>query len=506
MAISPRYYSRILCSTVALGLCLLVASHLAGQTSASTLTLVARDGRRTMPIATINNRELVALDDLAATFQLAVREESGALTVSYRGRTIVLTPDQAVASVAGRLVSLPAPAARAGGRWMVPLEFISRALASVYDTRLELRVASHLLVVGDLRVPRLAIRYEPVGTGARLTVDATPQTASVVTQENARISIKFDADALDAVIPPVQAQGLAAIVQAIRAADVATLAIELGPRFAGFRASTQNVAASTRLSVELLATIATETAAPPPPPPPVGEFPVFGQPTATIRTIVIDAGHGGEDEGTKGVNGTIEKDVTLAVARRLRAVLENRLGVRVLLTREDDRSVPLDERTAAANNNKADLFLSLHANGSLRPTTIGASIYVAAFTDSDRSAAALAPARVPIFGGGSRDIELVPWDLAQIRHVDQSAELARIVQRELENRVPLGARPIEQAPFRVLESVNMPAALIEMGFLANADQERQLAGAEFQAAFVQAVADAVARFRDFLSTGNGLDR
>ena len=390
---------------------------------------------------------------------------------------------------------------------MVPIEFISRALAPLYETRLDLRAASHLLVVGDLRVPRLLIRYEPVGTGARLTVDATPQTASVVTQENARISIRFDADALDAVIPPVQAQGLAAIVQAIRGADAVTLAIELGPRFAGFRASTQNVDASTRPVVDLLATISTETAAPPPPPPPpVGELPIFGQPTATIRTIVIDAGHGGEDEGTKGVNGTIEKDVTLAVARRLRSALENRLGVRVLLTREDDRSVPLDERTAAANNNKADLFLSLHANGSFRPETSGASIYVAAFTDSDRSAAALAPARVPIFGGGSRDIELVPWDLAQIRHVDQSAELARIVQRELENRVPLGARPIEQAPFRVLESANMPAALIEMGYLTNADQEKQLAGAEFQAAFVQAVADAVARFRDFLSTGSGADR
>ena len=494
-------------STAALGLTLVVAVQVAGQSGAPALTLIARDGRPSIAIATINNREFVSLDDLAATFQLAVREESGALTVSYRGRTIVLTPDQALASVAGRLISLPAPPARAGGRWMVPLEFISRALAPVYDSRLELRTASHLLIVGDLRVPRLAMRYEPVGTGARLTIDATPQTASVVTQENARISIKFDADALDAVIPPVQAQGLAAIVQAIRAADAATVAIELGPRFAGFRASTQQVDTSTRLVLDLLASIQTETAAPPPaaPPPPAGELPVFGLP-ATIRTIVIDAGHGGDDEGTKGVDGTSEKDVTLAVARRLRAVLENRLGARVLLTREDDRSVPLDERTAVANNNKADLFLSLHANGSLRPSTSGASIYVAAFTDADRSQAALAPARVPIFGGGSRDIELVPWNLAQIRHVDQSAELARILRREFENRVPLGTRPIEQAPFRVLESANMPAALIEMGYLTNVEQEKQLAGAEFQTAFVQAVADAVARFRDFLSTGNGGDR
>jgi N-acetylmuramoyl-L-alanine amidase len=193
------------------------------------------------------------------------------------------------------------------------------------------------------------------------------------------------------------------------------------------------------------------------------------------------------------------------VGRRLKAVLENRLGARVLLTRDEDREVPVDERTSMANNNKADLFLSVHANGSLRPTTVGASIYVAAFSESDRAEAALAPVRVPIFGGGVRDIELVPWDLAQIRHVNQSTELARIIRRELENRVPLDPRPLEQAPFRVLESANMPAALIELGYLTNPDQERQLAGGEFQATVVQGIADAVLRFRDLLA-GNGGDR
>jgi N-acetylmuramoyl-L-alanine amidase len=181
------------------------------------------------------------------------------------------------------------------------------------------------------------------------------------------------------------------------------------------------------------------------------------------------------------------------------------LGARVLLTRDEDREVPVDERTSMANNNKADLFLSVHANGSLRPTTAGASIYVAAFSESDRAEAALAPVRVPIFGGGVRDIELVPWDLAQIRHVNQSTELARIIRRELENRVPLDPRPLEQAPFRVLESANMPAALIELGYLTNPDQERQLAGGEFQATVVQGIADAVLRFRDLLA-GNGGDR
>ena len=142
------------------------------------LTLLSKDGRRTIPLTLVNNQEFVAVDDLAATFQLAVREDAlGALTVTYKNKTIVLT-NQALASVAGRLVSLPAPAARVGRRWLVPVEFIGRALALVYDTKLELRKPSHLLIVGDLRVPRIAVRYDSVAPGGRLTIDATPRAAA----------------------------------------------------------------------------------------------------------------------------------------------------------------------------------------------------------------------------------------------------------------------------------------------------------------------------------------
>jgi len=235
-------------------------------------------------------------------------------------------------------------------------------------------------------------------------------------------------------------------------------------------------------------------------------LPSAGQEISAIRTIVIDPGHGGKDGGVRGAEGALEKELTLVIARRARAAIESGLGIRVLLTREDDRSVPLEERTAVANNNKADLFLSLHANGSLRTATRGASIYVAAFSDSDRAEAALSPSRVPIFGGGLRDIELVPWDFAQVRHVDQSTELAHILERELQNRVPLDARAVDRAPFRVLASANMPAILVELGYLTNADQEQQLRAAEFQNTLVQAISDAVLKFREYLSGGNGAER
>lgn len=490
-----------------------VFAGLAGQSAppSSPLTLLTKERRRPIQVTLVGDQEFVALDELAGIFQLTVREDSlGAITVSYKGKTIVLTPDQALASISGRLVSLPAAPldearsrpldrpGRTGRHWLVPVEFISRALALVYDARLDLRKASHLLIAGDLRVPRVTIRYEPFGTAARLTIDATPRAGSTVSQENDKLSIKFDADGLDVVVPPIQSQGL---VQGVHVVEPVSLAVDLGPRFAAFRASTQPLDASSRLTIDLVATQTETTPSPTPSPaPPPPDLSAVSQPAPSIRTMAIDPGHGGEDEGAKGRGGTKEKDLTLAVARRLKAALENRLGIRVLLTRDEDKNIPLDDRAASANNNKADVLLSLHANASLRPGTSGASIFVAAFdkTAENQARASLGTERLPTFAGGVRDVELLVWDLAQIRHVDESVELARIIEQQFRDRVPLSPHVIDRAPLRVLESANMPAVIVEMGYLTNADQEKQLTGNEFQNTLVQALVEAALRFRDYL--------
>ena len=503
---SPSLFCHAVVAAAALAVLSTAAVQLAGQAPGSPLTLLSREGRRSLPVTPAGDQELLALDDLAAAFQLAVREETGAVTVSYRGRTIVLTPNQPLASVAGRLVSLPAPLTRSGNRWLVPMEFVNRALALIYETRLELRRPSRLVIIGDLRVPRVTVTADTSASATRLTVDATPTTASAIAQETGRLVIRFEADALDAFLPSaVVAPGL---LQGLRVADATAIAVDVGPRYASFRASTTTTGNTTRLVIDVLAA-ATETSTPPTPPPaapprpeaPAGapELPVFGQPVSVLRTVTIDPGHGGDDVGARGANGEVEKDLTLAVARRLKALIEGRLGIRVLMTREDDRRIPLNERIALANNNKADVFISLHANASPRPAAGGASIYVAEFDARDKTQTTLTPERVPVFGGGLRDIELVLWDFAQSRHIEQSAELARIVEESLRGRVGVEVRPVDRAPFRVLESANMPAVLIEMGFLSNPDQEKVLGGAAFQNAFAQSVLDALLRFRGQLS-------
>ena len=456
---------------------------------------------------------MFALDDLTKLFELTVREDSlaGGLTVTARTQSIVLTPGQSLASVGGRLISLPAPPARDGRSWFVPVDFVPRALGPALGIPVELRKPSRLILVGGVRVPRIAGSVEALGPLARLTLDVAPQTAHTVAQEGSRLVIKFEADALDAALPSVSAPEL---IQNIRV-DGASLVLDLGPRFGSFRTSDlPGDRGSGRIIVDVItlttaappAPAATAPATPPvtPPAAPASPPPLLDlAPSGGIRTIVVDAGHGGTEDGAHGPGGTLEKHVTLSVARRLKAALEARLGVRVILTRDADATVDLDERAALANNNKADLFVSLHANASVRASATGAEVFYLSLEEYGDQAQRVARGEteaLPVFGGGTRDIEVILWEMAQARYIEESAALAKEVEAGLRERVLMSPRAIQQAPFRVLVGANMPAVLVEMGFITNADQEKQLSSEPFQASIVQAIVDSITRYRDKLAS------
>jgi N-acetylmuramoyl-L-alanine amidase len=470
-------------------------------------TVLSAEGRRPLPTRLINNQEMFALDDLTKLFELTVREDSlaGGLTVTAGTQSIVLTQGQSLASVGGRLISLPAPPARDARSWFVPVDFVSRALGPALGKTIELRKPSRLILVAGVRVPRVSGNVELVGPLARLTLDVAPQTPHSITQEGARIVIKFEAEALDAALPATAAPEL---IQSIRAGDGASVVVELGPRFASYRSSdVPGERGAGRVIVDVIAqstTAATPVApavttpAAPPEPPPLLDIP----PAGGLRTIVVDAGHGGAEDGAHGPGGTLEKNVTLSVARRLKAALEARLGVRVILTRDADVTVDLDERAALANNNKADLFVSLHANASVRASATGAEVFYLSLEEYGDQAQRVARGEteaLPVFGGGTRDIEVILWEMAQARYIEESAMLAREVEASLREKVPMSPRAIQQAPFRVLVGANMPAVLVEMGFISNADQERQLVSDGFQTSIVQSLVDSIIRYRDKLA-------
>ena len=175
-------------------------------------TVLSREGRKPLPVTTINNQDYIAVDDVNAAFATTSREDrlAGGLTITARGRSIVLTENQNVVSVAGRLVTLPAPPVRRDGRWFVPADFLPRALAAALDTRLDLRRPARLLIVGDLRVPRVVARIDAGANNVAVTFDITPNTETRVNAQQGRLIVQFDADALDLSIPLVPPQALPA--------------------------------------------------------------------------------------------------------------------------------------------------------------------------------------------------------------------------------------------------------------------------------------------------------
>ncbi len=470
------------------------------------LTLLAREGRRPIPTTVVNGQELVALDDVATLFQVTVREDAlaGGITVTYRGRSIAAAADQAMASVNGRVVTLPSPIVRAGRRWLVPLEFLSRALAPIYDQRIDVRRTARLVILGDLRVPRVTGRLDAAGPPTRATIEITPAAPVTVGNETGRVVLRIDADALDLALPAT-AGGL---IEQIRAGEQPNSVIVVLAAGAGIARAVPAAADNmTRIAVEVAAAgaVAEAPAAPRPTASPVLPAPP-SEPLTLItsrafQTIVIDPGHGGEDIGTRGAGGAEEKQLTLDVARRLRGLLETRLGLRVILTRDDDRRAGPDERAATANNSKADLFLSLHANAALTPSVAGAEIYHLRLDpegEEARRAATADAVTLPVLGGNTRTLDIVRWDLAQVPHVDESARLGIILEEELRRRVPMSPRAIQQAPMRVLRGANMPAALVEMAYLTNPDQEKLAAGEEFKNSVAQALYEGIVRFRAFV--------
>jgi N-acetylmuramoyl-L-alanine amidase len=475
-----------------------------GTAPATPLTLVARDARRPVPTTIVNGQELIALDDVASLFQATVGEDTltGGLTITYRGRTIVVSRAQPMASVNGRVITLPAPAVRVGQRWYVPVELLPRALAPIYDQRIDLRRQARLLIVGDLRVPRVTARIDTPGPPTHATVELAPSVPVNITVENGRVLLHADADALDLSALGMPGGGL---IEQIRAGDQPnTIVVTLAAGAGAARPTTTSDAAGTRVAIDVPqagAPAQDSTAARPPVPAP----PSSGAARIGMQTIAIDPGHGGEDVGAKGPGGTMEKDLTLDVARRLRGLIETRLGIRVVLTRDDDRAVALDQRAAIANNNKADLFVSLHANAALSPKVSGAEVYHLRFNqelEQVRREAEVGAVALPVLGGGARTIDVIRWDLAQARHLDASSRLAALLGEALAMHVPMSTRPVQEAPLRVLEGADMPAVLVEIAYLTNPDQEKQSASDDFRNGVAQAIFDTIGRFRNDAAEGH----
>ena len=217
-------------------------------------------------------------------------------------------------------------------------------------------------------------------------------------------------------------------------------------------------------------------------------------------TVVVDAGHGGEDQGAHGPRGLLEKDLVLDVAQRVAAGLGAQ-GLRVVMTRDSDHFVPLDERTRLANAAHPDLFISIHANASSLQGVKGIETFFASPEATDESARALAQRENLAFGASAArmaegdPLRAILGDLLATEHLAAAQEFAGLAQRRLATAEASRSRGVKQAPFVVLMGVHAPAVLVEVGFLTNAKEESRLASARERERLVSGLAEAVAVFR-----------
>ena len=225
-----------------------------------------------------------------------------------------------------------------------------------------------------------------------------------------------------------------------------------------------------------------------------------------IRTIVLDPGHGGLEVGAKGKFGTLEKDITLAISLRLKALIEKNLAFHVELTRDRDMNVTLENRAAIANNHRAELFISIHANSSYRRNANGSETFFLSLNATDEEARRLAYLEnnaadldKPLASENKDDIIMILWDMAQSAYLKQSQRLAEIIQDELNSLLGTKDRGIKQAPFKVLTGVACPAVLVEAAFISNPEEERDLIQEAFQENVAQAIYRGLVRYIKLLS-------
>jgi N-acetylmuramoyl-L-alanine amidase len=211
--------------------------------------------------------------------------------------------------------------------------------------------------------------------------------------------------------------------------------------------------------------------------------------------VAVDAGHGGEDPGAIGRGGTREKNVTLSIAKKLKARIDREPNMRAFLTRDGDYYIPLHMRVAKARRVKADLFVSIHADAFIRPNARGSSVFALSESGATSAAASWLAKRendADLIGGVNLDVrdpylKQTLLDLSQTATINDSLKVARTVLAELGGVNTLHKPQVEQAGFAVLKAPDIPSILVETAFISNPDEERQLKNGAYQEKMAEAM-------------------
>jgi N-acetylmuramoyl-L-alanine amidase len=461
---------------------------------------VVLDGRELpVPVSVGPGGPMVELQALARELggELTAGELGAGYTLKIDDVEVVLGLGSAIVTVGDKIVSLTQPPAEGPNGPRVPVDFLRKTWGELLGYTFDWRPETARLAISRRSARELSVSVDVVHLqGVTTVVLQFPEPPRYrIEQVPGGLAIQMQSDRLRAPASPLQVDD--PLVQGVTV-DPRQIRISLLP---GSEVESYVLEDPFRVVFDIHQS--TEVEVPTSPTRRRREEDLPG-----IRTIVIDPGHGGTETGAIGPSGVVEKDLTLQLAAELEQELERRLGVRVVLTRNEDANLPHETRTAIANQNKADLFISLHLNSALGSGAHGAETYFLSLQATDSRAEAAAAAENPARMGAAapadaedpdlRDLQLILWDLAQTHHLGESQRFATMVQRELNETLQLRDRGVKQAPFLVLMGAAMPAVLVELGFLSNPDEEAKLQDPGYRSRLVDSLTRAVARYKSFV--------
>ncbi len=419
---------------------------------------------------------VLALIGAGAEYSMA----AGTYVVTYGEHRLQFTPGHRMVLIDGKLLDTKDAPVPSPGGVAASIEFIDRSLLGPLGFRLEPIPQGYRIAVGARFAEPIVVRPAAADFAATTTLVLTLERAteaSVETTEDGGLIARF-ADASPRLDPNSRFRSKRVTLITSNGQDLLIETIEgIG------LLSWHNLDGPPRVILELGRVYPTPTPAP-----------VRVLERSGPTPIVIDPGHGGKDTGAVSASGLTERDLTMAVARRLASELRSR-GHAVRLTRDGGEGRALTDRTAIANRLEAKAFVSLHANASTFSSVRGSETYYMSLDDQATDEASAALAKLENEAGGDTeeqtDLDLILWDLAQASVLNDSAVLAVAVQTRLNALLDIRDRGVKQAPFVVLTGATMPAILVEVGFLSNPGEAGRLGTAEHQQALARAIATGI---------------
>ncbi|MBI2205454.1 MAG: N-acetylmuramoyl-L-alanine amidase [Candidatus Rokubacteria bacterium] len=452
-----------------------------------------------LPRVTHEGRKYVELFRVAEHLRAEMDATSRSVRAHIRtgGHVVTVTRNWAQVLIDGTPVVLDAPVRVRRGIWLVPEAFVTRVVPRVTATA---ATAS----------PPLAAPPRPSATPARVSTAAVtldelrvrsyPSFTRVVFETSG--PVRYTVESRGPREARVRLTALAAEPRGeeVRDGFVGALALERAAADAVLRVTFEGAAGELqpsqladppRLVLDFLR--------------PAEPEPRERRDVATpLKVMVLDAGHGGHDPGAIGPTGLTEKELVLDVTLRARRLVEERLGIKVRLSRDSDSFVTLRDRTSFANRERADVFVSIHANAHRQAASEGVEIYFLSSEATDsgaRQTAALENAVVQLekpAAGRARSTDVLKsilWDLAQSAFQAESSNLAETVLDAMTRSLRIPNRGVKQAGFYVLGGAAMPAILVEIGFVTNPREERRLRDSRYRDEIARAIVDGLAEYK-----------